>query len=568
VTRAWVAAALVVAGCSLPGRVPVRRAYVLHLDASQPERSTRCELDDAPLAAGEKPVEKECVPWKGGDLSPGSMSIDLTGQEKGVGYDVHVSQTVREANPDDVKAVLDKVVERIFNGLTKKAGELTKSVDLERVLDAAAESAPKLTAALRDRLAAEEVQPRPTSAAIFKGFVSGGALLMPAARSTGGDVDYNGPLYSVPARVYVLTDDDLAYLVAHGVDEAKTRTWVESWCNVASFQADADHTARQAALKDAATPDVLLDALGIAAGDLGRMLVGRSSTAPLDARLNALLEESKQPWASVGASSKTFYLMRIGTGLSAQLSVCAANLARVGAAVPADLTTLQNSARAHAAAFAAALGAIVGQELAVIERDAEANTDGQFGVFELAAGDITVELGATRANTRQLVATYKADILGMERFALVIGPMGTMCRSSWACFDTFSQYSDGRGQFIVRNRDRFDVSFATALHVTVASWDRTAVGLVVGYPIGTPGPTSYNVLAGVGLRLRAGLEVAIGLHAFRTPVLRGAYDKTPLRLFENDWGDLTVAEITEDRWRAGGFLMIGFDPSLFSKLTK
>ena len=133
--------------------------------------------------------------------------------------------------------------------------------------------------------------------------------------------------------------------------------------------------------------------------------------------------------------------------------------------------------------------------------------------------------------------------------------------NSWGCFDTIEEYSEGGGRKLITDRDQDDVSWATALHITIAASSRHGIGAVLGYPIGTPDATSDNILVGLGYRHRSGLEVAAGVHAFHATALRTAY-RTPIDLTAPGNEALTVDAVTETELRAGAFILIGFAPDL------
>jgi hypothetical protein len=104
---------------------------------------------------------------------------------------------------------------------------------------------------------------------------------------------------------------------------------------------------------------------------------------------------------------------------------------------------------------------------------------------------------------------------------------------------------------------------ATALHVTITASDTAGIGAVIGYPLGSSDASSYNILLGVGFRHHSGLEIAAGVHVFRTDVLRAGY-QTPIDLTAPGNDALTADGVSDPALRAGAFILVGFAPDVLS----
>ncbi len=209
---------------------------MLHLDATDPSKSERCDVTSA--------GDKGCAPWDGEPIAPGTLAIDVKNRQPDTAYDVKVAQTTREADPADVKAVLDEVASRLIGGIraTLASKGLGDRARLDAALDVAADAAPQATAALRDELAAPAPVPRADRATVLERYIdrSGAipSLLTPAAARAkfGADGLYNGPAApTAPPRTYRLGADDLAWLSAQGFATPAVTAWITAWCDTTAF---------------------------------------------------------------------------------------------------------------------------------------------------------------------------------------------------------------------------------------------------------------------------------------------------------------------------------------------
>ncbi len=562
--------ALALGACSVPQalRQPKPHAQVLHLDASAPGTSRVCSYERGPDGATR---ETDCRVWSGDSLPTGSLTLDVVNATPGTAYDAKVGQASAGASPEDVSAVMAEVARRVQKLVRTAAGNDggKTSAAVAQAIDIAA---PELARSLRGGDRAVATAARPPAATIFTGYLNGGALdsaaaTLAAAPAGALDLELNERSDRVPPpRYYRLTDTDKAYLTAQGVAASALTTLVSEWCSAASFQ-HATRAAQYAALAQAPDPAALAAALDLTASDAYAIALGRSSSAAFEQRLAALINEVRtQPWASISPAARAFFLMRHGMSLVARIDTCAANLAAVGVPVPPALQTLRAQADAHAGALADVLGPILTRGLARVEKTVTAAANGTLGTFPLEPGAVDVTFGATVDGEHRELATYKAEVDGMPRFSLVIGPAMTMCKSSWRCFDELQEFTDERGRGVARHRGHRDYSLATALHINLMGWRRHGLGAVVGYPIGTPSDTKNNILLGLGWRHRYGLEIAVGAHIFQTPDLKAPFDAPTPLYFEGPRAALSVDQLVHDELRSGVFVLIGFEPGLFSKL--
>lgn len=558
--------------CSVPQamRRPKPHAQVLHLDAAAPGTSRLCSYE---RASDGTTREVDCAVWTGDSLPTGSLTLDVVNATPGTSYDARVGQASAGASPEDVGAVLAEVARRVQKLVTTAAGaEGEKAV--AAVAAALDNAAPLIARKLRADAAQDAAASRrPDAATIFRGFVSGGALksaatIIAAARAAGTlDLALNeDTTYAPPPRYYLLDASDTAYLATQSVPAAAVTTLVTEWCTGASFQ-DASRAEVYAAIARPPDTAALAAALDLSAEDAYAIALGRSTSAALDQRLGALVEEEHdKPWAAVSPAARAFFLMRHGTTLVARIDTCLANLRAVAVPAPTDLQALRGHAAAHARALLDVLGPTLKGGLARVEKTVTASGNGTLGTFPLEPGAVDVAFGATVDGTHRELAAFKADVDGMPRFSLVIGPAMTVCRSSWRCFDELQEFTDDRGRGVARHREHRSYSLATALHINLLGWRRHGLGAVVGYPIGTPSDTKYNILLGVGWRHRAGFEVAVGAHVFQTPDLKAPFDAATPLYFEGSRAALSVDQLVHDELRTGVFVLIGFEPTLFAKL--
>ncbi|HSN29034.1 MAG TPA: hypothetical protein VLT45_22255 [Kofleriaceae bacterium] len=568
---------------------PKATQYTLKVNLADQSATELCarEVDDDSGSGSDAP----CKPFAAQALTtPATLTVKLQHPSPQLQYDLRVSQFTREANPSDAQAILTTVIQRA-SALAALAGAKDGNTFVVNAATKVADAAPKIASTAVDALATKPsaVPPTPPATVFDKYLDTSAKKLHTAAEMRKGVLTLeNEPVPSAPPRAYVFDDADLAYLAQYGVTPDQAADFVIEWCTADSFQKAADAELYKA-LADKPNPEAVSGVLALSAKDVASILLAKGDMAVVKDRIEKLLDEAKT-WTTASAGAKSFAAMRLGKTLTNELQHCQQNIAFLESKVSdaerskldalaknTDVAALTANALKQSAAFDSVFGPLFQKALVETEKTVQlANADASTTIT-LEPGRLEMGVGQTdSAGKRTEIASYKVDVRGVERLAILIGPTLSYC--SWHCFEhvdsLVSQPGDtgGPGRTVLTLSDpKHDFSLATALHITVLRFSYKdhdfGLGGVFGYPLGSPKTTSSNFLVGLGLRHGSGFELSAGVHAFSSRVLKAGY-KTPIDLTLDGNQGLTADSVSEDTPEVAFFVMIGFAPDVFSSLKE
>jgi hypothetical protein len=570
---------VLVGGCVTKYFTAVPTAYTLKVNVSSHAKSKLCsQTPDDETAT--------CEQWAVQPLTtPGTLTVELEEGGPNDKFDLRVAQFSREASQEDARKILQEVASRITTLIETAAtqlgagdgrGKAVTDTIIAQIRDRLPDSAARIAKALTDKQAI--VPPRLPTSELFKDYLADGAAAGTKRFKTKAEIlaqfagelapEVNAPAQpEPPPRSAILTADDLAVLASQGLNTAAVAAFIDTWCDPTSFQSsDSAIVAQYSALSSVAPElDAVRHALKLSPREVAAAILerGEAKGDPIAAAMEKLLAEAPDwsvPVSQYGVAHR-FKLMRLGTTLGQYMEACKANYTLVGKALPAGFATLETDAAKHAKAFRDIVGPVYVTAITSIETILPLLDKTSFTTLTLEPGKL--ELGVGRlleGGGRTEFATYKVQVSGIERLAVFAGPIFTFCLSSWHCYDEIHEGTFENRRYLVKDSEWRDFGLATGLHVTLRSGNRFGIGAIIGYPIGAPNATSANVLAGFGLRHASGVELAIGIHAYRLQALRNPY-RTPIDV--NDMSSMTVDTVTAPEVRASGFIMLGFAPDIF-----
>jgi hypothetical protein len=573
---------------------PKAKQYTLRVDLADQTNTQLCSRETDTNAKNGTLPDPKCRAFGGQALTaPATLTVSLQNPSPDAHYDLRISQFSREANPSDAQKILATVIQHaaeLAQQIAKEHGEQLLSDAATKV----ASKAPDVAKAVVGRLSSttnNPLPPRAEPAKIFKPiyFDPAAKKLKTAAESRSitppvASIHTNAPQPLPPPRTYQLGDADVAFLAAAGVSADQLGDFVIEWCAPTSFQATAD-AARYTALATAPQPDGVRTALDINAKDIAQILLAKGNADVVMKRIQALIDEGKD-WDKASSAAKTFATMTLGKTLASDLRNCQDNIAFLASKVTANVRTkleqlasnsafvaLNTNAQKYAGAFDEVFGPLFQDAFVETEHVVKLASTAASTTLSVEPGRLEIGVGQTDANGKRTdLSSYKVQVRGIERLAILLGPVATYC--SWGCFDRIQQIAqqpamagDPVRPVLDQAKHTHDFSLATALHVTFWQFSLCSadfgLGGVLGYPIGSANGTSSNVLVGLGLRHSSGIELSVGLHAFSARVLKSAY-KTPIDLTVEGNQGLSIDSVTEDAPQWAAFAMIGFAPDVFS----